>query len=350
MRRLFSSSAAARKSRIERLRETSVGKSLTIRALLVDSALFRRMNKEENKTEEFRVSSRFDPDVVTKDMLTKQVRAELRKRGLDGIGKPWVVKKRLEEARDAEKELAELDAKLSGETTTPTPPKQPPVEDIRAKYADRLRGRSATIPLGSSKQQGDAETLQFAKEAAHKSESQRRPSQWRIGPPGMRTLLEFVAARSMFLVLVTRSDTSDQELKELRDQAGVHFDLVTKNSSDAESTPPAGEQSPSRWGTVCGVLEIEPHQSLSFVDDDLAAREARNAGSLTCLLLGDDEDHTTTIESPTQFAGNNHSRSQRRRSAGGAVDYVVSKCAEVSDVINDLNGTSYRAAVLHYSA
>ncbi|KAJ8599872.1 hypothetical protein CTAYLR_010365 [Chrysophaeum taylorii] len=308
---------------------TSVGQTLTVRALLVDTHLFRRSNVSVgggSAPTDLRVSSRFDTSkTAPKEMLTKEVRHELRARGLDPIGKAWTVKKRLEEARELE-----AVARIGGDAPRPAPSQTP---DLRAKYAEKLRHRMAdgapSAPTTGGENEGDAAALQAAREAVASfgsggDEASRSSSRWRIGPPGMRTLLEFAAARSMFLVLLTRLETSEQELSELLKQAAVHFDVV-QGAAAAEDGVRA----------ACCELGLEPHQTLAFVDDVAAARGAGRAGALACVLLR---------EEPSS-SGNNIKVSDAKR---GRSEHVVSACSDVVNIINDLNGISYRAGVPVY--
>lgn len=296
---------------------TSVGQTLKMRALLVDAHLFRRQErKEESPKATLRVSTRFDPtELQTSEMLTKQVRAELRKRGLDAIGKPWMVRQRLEEARQAESVEA-LAKAIGGGSDETAKPDTLPVVDVRAKYAAKLRAAGVTGP--AERDAGDAVALEAAR-AAIARQKESPSSKWRIGPSGMRNLLDFAAARSMGLALIARVDISDHELAELRRQVAVQFDVVQRLTTDEADAVQV----------VCEALGIEPYQTLAFVDDRRAARDAGRAGALSCLLASDG-DNTLADRS--------------------AADHVVSSCAAVQDIINDINGTSYRAAVLTSSS
>lgn len=189
-KRLSSSSSGQLQERLRAL--TSVGQTLVMKALLVDAQLFRRKNNEVvTESGVSHLSSRFDPTVLqTKEMLTKQVRAELRKRGLDAIGKPWAVRQRLEEARKSEEEQLEALVSKIGEEPSMRAARAVPGMDIRAKYAGKLRDRLGTSVSTSKTEKGDANVLRIGREAVSSfNDDGERKSRWRIGPPGKATML-----------------------------------------------------------------------------------------------------------------------------------------------------------------
>lgn len=302
------SSSAAEEVAFRKL--TAVGQQLKVRALAVDAQIFRRTSPKGSEPKDLRVSARLDTaTLATKDMLTKQVRHELKKRGLDAIGKPWTVRERLDEARELE-DISRLQGtpEVPQQKLTPQVPQQ---TDVRAKYAAKLRGKLDAPPPDKD---GDAALLQAARQVA------TTPSRWRLGPPGLRTLLDFAVARSMSLVLVARADTTDQELEELLRQS-TRFDLVHREGDLV---------------AACAKLDVAHHQTLAFFDDrgsenDDVSRigDAKRAGILTCLL----RDAAVTA------------------STGRArPDFHVDTCADVINIINDLNGISYRTNVPVYSS
>lgn len=189
-KRLTSSSSGQLQERLRAL--TSVGQTLVMKALLVDAQLFRRKNNEVVTDANIpHLASRFDPSVLhTKEMLTKQVRAELRKRGLDAIGKPWTVRRRLEEARKSEEEQLDTLVSKIGEESSTRAARAVPVMDIRAKYAGKLRDRLGNGGLTSKTETGDANALRAGREAVSSfNDAREGKSRWRIGPPGMATVL-----------------------------------------------------------------------------------------------------------------------------------------------------------------
>lgn len=307
LRRLLRrSSSAADEVAFRKL--TAVGQQLKVRALAVDAQIFRRTSPKGTEPRDLRVSARLDgATLATKDMLTKQVRHELKKRGLDSIGKPWTVRERLDEARELE-DISRLQGNAERPKTAPEGVRQ---TDVRAKYAAKLRGKLDAPPTDKD---GDAALLHAARQVA------TTPSRWRLGPPGLRTLLDFAVARSMSLVLVTRKDTTDQELDELVRQS-TRFDLVHREDDLA---------------AACAELDVAHHQTLAFFDalgseNDVASRigDAKRAGILTCLL------RDVALEASTG----------RPRP-----DFHVETCADVINIINDLNGISYRTNVPVYSS
>eukprot|EP00635_Sarcinochrysidales_sp_CCMP3193_P014409 CAMPEP_0118902268 /NCGR_PEP_ID=MMETSP1166-20130328/7632_1 /TAXON_ID=1104430 /ORGANISM="Chrysoreinhardia sp, Strain CCMP3193" /LENGTH=336 /DNA_ID=CAMNT_0006841473 /DNA_START=11 /DNA_END=1021 /DNA_ORIENTATION=- len=323
-----------------------VSSSLSIRGVFVDSRIFRRAAKAEAvHRNPMRV---FDPNVEmpTKDMLTKQVRMELRSRGLDAIGKPWVVKRRLDDARE-EEDVGSLVAAVEGlrgrrreeelssddrqkkEPTTTTLSADPlgpgsfsgDAAAARLRYAAKLRAKLGGdgVPSSFDEAAGDAAALAAGREAVASFAAPPKGGAFRHGPPGLRTLLHFVRARSMVLALLVR-DAADDEVREITENGGATFDVV-HDRGDVRG--------------ACDVLGLDPARVLALADDDDALlREASRAGALTC-LLEDDE----SLGRRQQQRGLSSTTTTKR------ADYVVGSCQEVIDVINDLNGISYRATV-----
>ena len=89
------------------------GRNLEVQALVVDAQIFRRKGGAPLQASALAFDSSRKvaggQQVASKEMLTKAVREELRARGLDAIGKPWVVRERLDQARSEAAELAGLE-------------------------------------------------------------------------------------------------------------------------------------------------------------------------------------------------------------------------------------------------
>ena len=300
---------------------SAVGQTLKVRAVCVDAQLFRRTGGAERVASPLAFASlRGDPaSIATKDMLTKAVRQELKDRGLDSIGKPWAVRERLDQARSEADELAGLESAIGGAAAPPEEEKRetkPPEfgGGVAAKYAAKLAAKrnGATAPVGAAAASagGDAAILSGARELAALDDARRNDSKWRMGPPGMKSLLTFAAARSMSIALVARPDTPDGEVDELLKQAGVTFDVVARAADDA-------------LGDALAALDLAPHQVLSFCDDLESVLQGKRRRLHTCVL--DDDDAPLPA------------RRDRRP------DFNVAKCSDVCHVINDLNGISWRA-------
>ena len=299
------------------------GRNLEVQALVVDAQIFRRKGGAPLQASALAFDSSRKvaggQQVASKEMLTKAVREELRARGLDAIGKPWVVRERLDQARSEEEELASLEESLGVEMASDEAPAEAAPEPaapaaagggIAAKYAAKLaakRGDGAP----ATPTQGDADLLSSAKalvEAADAQRNNEESSRWRMGPPGLKGLLTHAARRSMALAVVARPDTSPRELSDLTSQAGVAFDVVVDGEGGLDA---AVDQ-----------LGLEPHRVLAFVDDSALLREARRRELRTVQFVGENE------ELPV--------RRDRRP------DYDVSACADVVGVIDELNGLSFR--------
>ena len=79
---------------------TRTGQTLKCRALAVDAALFRRTGKA--LAVEAAPMTREPTKLKTTAMLVDEVRAELKARGLDTLGKPQAIRARLRDARNGE--------------------------------------------------------------------------------------------------------------------------------------------------------------------------------------------------------------------------------------------------------
>ena len=285
-----------------------VSKTLAVRAVVVDSGIFRRTGGPQ---EVFRNTMRtFDTSVTmpTKEMLVKQVRKELRDRGLDAIGKPWVVRQRLDEARETTEDIETL---VSGgvpqPTTPPTAVAQTP-DDIRARYAGKLRAKLAdgmSTPDHAKPTDGDAGVLAAGRDAIATT-----TKRFRHGPPGLRTFLDFITARSMLLALLGSDDAHHDELNDLASQ-GVNFDLVASRDIP--------------FATVCDDLDLQPSNVLALAHDHRLVLDASRSGALTCLLAPEGGPSSAPVlKTP---------------------DFTVATCQDCIDLINDLNGISYRHTV-----
>ena len=298
------------------------GRNLEVQALVVDAQIFRRKGGASLKASALAFDSSRKvaggQQVASKEMLTKAVREELRARGLDAIGKPWVVRERLDQARSEAAELASLEESLGAATPDVAPAEVAPEPaapaaaggGIAAKYAAKLaakRGDGAP----ATPTQGDADLLSSAKalvEAADAQRNNEESSRWRMGPPGLKGLLTHASRRSMALAVVARPDTSQRELADLTSQAGVAIDVVVEGEGGLNE---AVDQ-----------LGLQPHRVLAFVDDSALLREAKRRELRTVQFVGENE------ELPV--------RRDRRP------DYDVSACADVVGVIDELNGLSFR--------
>jgi hypothetical protein len=308
------------------------GRNLEVQALVVDAQIFRRKGGAPLQASALAFDSSRKvaggQQVASKEMLTKAMREELRARGLDAIGKPWVVRERLDQARSEAAELAGLEQSLGVETApaeavpasgapsdepdasaAPDPP-DAITGGIAAKYAAKLaakRGEGAS----ATPTPGDADLLSSAKalvEAADAQRNNEESSRWRMGPPGLKGLLTHAARRSMALAVVARPDTTPRELADLTSQAGVAFDVVADGEGGIDAAVDA--------------LGLAPHRVLAFVDDSALLSQAKRCDLRTVQFVGENE------ELPV--------RRDRRP------DYDVSACADVVGVIDELNGLSFR--------
>jgi len=299
---------------------TAVGQRLEVRALVVDAALFRRPPTTAPRTASPLAFREPPPgvEVATDAMLTRAVRDELTARGLDAIGKPWAVRARLSDARAEAAEAAGLEAAIAGDARAAAEKKKKKEKsaapDVAAKYAARLAAKKAgggtaatTAGAAAAAPAGDAALLAASKALARRRDAEDA-SRWRLGPAGLSNALAFAAGRSMSVALVARPDTTARELEDLVRQAGDVFDVVAPPGDDA-------------LAAALAALDLAPHRVLALVEPDALAR-ARALGARTCVLADG------AWEPPA--------RRDRRP------DFCVDDCAAVADVINDLNGHSFR--------
>ena len=253
------------------------GRNLEVQALVVDAQIFRRKGGAPLQASALAFDSSRKvaggQQVASKEMLTKAVREELRARGLDAIGKPWVVRERLDQARSEAAELASLEESLGAETApdeapaeaAPEPAAPAAAGGIAAKYAAKLaakRGDGAP----ATPTPGDADLLSSAKalvEAADAQRNNEESSRWRMGPPGLKGLLTHASRRSMALAVVARPDTTPRELSDLTSQAGVAFDVVVDGEDALDAAVDGG---------------VRRRDSVRADLDARADREGRHAG------------------------------------------------------------------------
>ena len=206
--------------------------------------------------------------------------------------------------------------------------KAPPVNDPRAKYADKLRKRldgglagieNMKAQQEEALQRGDAAGHWAARKiaAAQPVAGSTKGSKW-LAATGTGNLLVYLTNRSMKIALLPVPDNADgesndaaaQRMDEMEAQLPqVRFDLLVKE----------GQLSPSDiLGQVQDNADV-PSESLLVVSDrDDFLREAKQKGYYTCRI-----------------------RPKNAPRGNVTTNYTVSEIKEVEDVCNELNGISF---------
>jgi len=209
-------------------------------------------------------------------------------------------------------------------TTTST--KAPPVNDARAKYANKLRkkldGGLAGVENAKAQQEdalkrGDAAGHWAARKIASSQPVGTAGSKW-LAATGTGNLLVYLTNRSMKIALLPVPHTADAEsndaaarrMDDLEAQLPqVRFDLLVKD----------GQLSPSDiLGNIQQKADVPSGSILVVSDRDDYLREAKERGYYTCRI-----------------------RPKNAPRGNVTTNYTVSGIQEVEDVCNELNGISF---------
>jgi len=215
--------------------------------------------------------------------------------------------------------------------------------DVRTKYAAKLRrtieGGVAGLDLAKAQKaetikRGDAAMRMAARDlisaagvAGDPSDASSLSSSRWLTTTGIGKLLSFLTSRSVQIVLLPLPATPsrprfDQDVEETRQMMEsltrqlpqVQFDLLVPGSRE--------DTAQSILTTVLSHVEAEPLRFLVVSDRDDYMKAARDAGMYTCCV---------------------RSKSQSR--AAITTNYNVEDAADVLDVVNELNGISFNAAL-----
>jgi hypothetical protein len=195
--------------------------------------------------------------------------------------------------------------------------------DIRNKYAAKLRNRGGVAGIELAKQEADDSTLRgdaaghlVARAMAVKAGSSETPK-W-MALTGTGALLQYVSTRSMKIALLPRpgNRNAEQEGKRMEEFTKqipqVTFDVLLKEGD---------EHVPGILQSLLGQLALDPLTCLVISDRDDYLRSAKEAGMTTCRVR-------SHVNAPR---GNT------------TAHYTVTSMAEVQDVVNEINGISFKA-------
>ncbi|KAJ1462800.1 hypothetical protein M885DRAFT_610825 [Pelagophyceae sp. CCMP2097] len=327
---------------------TKTGQTLRVRALLVDMALFRRRAPATGASAVV-AAPRDAATLKTKDMLVDEVRAELRDRGLDGIGKPQFLRTQLDKIRRDNDEADEVESLARAlQIDAPVEPEPTAVEaaavaeaakaaalkhdfsDIRSKYALKLRARlgEGSVPtmaatksspgVGGASAKAESAFLASARAEAVKRDEQLADMRLVLGPPGLKSLLEFAAKRSMSVALVAGAESTERDCAQVLEQCGFEFDAVIDNSETA------ADYETECFRKACATLHVDASKVLALTDDANFADKARKEGLLSLIMV------------------------EENNNKPNMADYTVVNCVDIGTIINDLIGVSYRIPAPEY--
>ena len=217
---------------------------------------------------------------------------------------------------------------LAGAKTTPDKkPISNPVagnSDIRNKYAAKLQNRGGIAGIELAKYQaedshmkGDAGGHLVARAMAVKAGSTSEASQRWMAHTGTGALLQYVTARSMKIALLPvpgngKAEEEGNRMQEFTKQIPqIAFDVVLKE----------GETVDEILQNLLIQASMEPLTCLVISDRDDYLRTAKDAGMTTCRVRA-------------------HGNAPRGNTSA---HYTVMSMAEVLDVVNDINGISFKA-------
>lgn len=224
--------------------------------------------------------------------------------------------------------------------------------DIRTKYASRLRnkidGGVAGLELVKSDMEGamkrgDASIHLVARdlissEGMGGGESNTSSTRW-LATTGVGKLLSFLTSRSMQIALLPLPSTpshpqSDEDVKRTQQEMetltrqlpSVQFDLLVPDGRrrGEENTGRSTDNTPEDVlkNVLSKIQDITPLQFVVVSDRDDYLKAARDSGMYTCRI-----------------------RPKSKRRGEFTTDYDVEDVGSVLDVINDINGVSFNAAL-----
>lgn len=257
-------------------------------------------------------------------LLKQEMRDELKRRGLDSDGKPWVLQQRLQEVFDKEKalEVLGLPAEQLGiagggnkAQKTGGKPEDEPVGGVRAKYMAKLKEKKQRA---FARQQGVAG--QGGGQGAEMFEGEPG-SQWSQNK-GANEMLRYLTSRGMRVGLVMPPKSE----KQISGEAFEHF----AGGFDADFTPilsaeqaqsmldKPSDPAPLDWAAK--QLNLAPPKVLFVTTQAKQLKTARDAGMFSC-----------------------HFTKKNARKPDSRPSYSVLTLTEMRGVVEELNGVSWAA-------
>jgi hypothetical protein len=199
-------------------------------------------------------------------------------------------------------------------------------QDIRAKYAAKLKGGVPGLELAKSQvenslQRGDAAGHLAARKNAI-SETAASPTKW-MALTGTGKLLSYLTHRSIRIALLPNPKL-DAAAQTKQTDAMEQFKRQLKNIV-VDAVVTLGEDSTLSRSLETGVLkelDMQPGQVLIVSDQDHYLKAARDLGMLTCRI-----------------------RPLSARRGNVTTHYSAASVPEVQEIVNEINGISFNAVL-----
>ena len=208
-------------------------------------------------------------------------------------------------------------------------PKAQPHEDVRAKYAAKLKGGLAGIELAKSQIEdtlkgGDASGHLAARKIAMQQAATSSSSKW-MALTGTGKILSYLTHRSIRIALLPNLKLNDRSIREEQQESmqelsrqlkDVIVDSVVRFDKEEDSLSLALQKG------VLDELDLNPNSVLVVTDQDDYLKAARDLGMITC-------------------------RIQPKNSRRGNVTahYTTPSIPEVQEVVNEINGISFNSVL-----
>ena len=260
-------------------------------------------------------------------LLRRELRIELKRRGLEATGKPWVLRARLQEALDNGVEPTTVAISAAVAAGYGLHPNSAGVKEggdgggsgdggseelagIRAKYGNKLRALKAKA---AAREAGAGPpTISEGSQASNGGAS----ASWSLNR-GAAPLMKYLANRGMRCgLLMPPTDTvSEPLLASFHEQLDTQLDDSLTLSREAVHTFP----DPGRLLQLLHAHGLQPASVMLLTTQESTLRAAREAGCFSSLFLP---------------------RNARRPNV--RADFTVSDLFKVQDVVEQLNGISWR--------
>lgn len=340
----------------------SIGKSLPLRALILDVNALRRIEGEPAVQGPSRsalsaaalgsrstLANRPGGVASVKSMLQSEIRAELIQRGESPVGQRPEVEERLEALRQADPAHSAAEAPPPSAapppSTAPPPCSAPtptgaapnskpaisPLADLRGKYAGKLQGRVGTSVISDGAVRAATAGSQHL--ASQKLEDRAlRPREegdggWTL-QPGARELLTYLDMRGMARVLLSSDAASTPPAAEAMAASLVRaLQCAPFVAAVPPTAPEPGDEEASAEAVgralldTCDALQLRPRAVMLVSDRPAAVRAAKAAGLLSCYVF------KRIAGRPQRVAGASHH---------------ASDIEGIKASVEDLNGVTFR--------